>query len=114
MFFCFLTECDETITSKLQATTLSDTEGTESSSRKEIHNMTPEDVKDWLIHEVGIPSSVAIKFQEEGIQGALLDRYEEEHLQKDFELSKGIMRRILYARDDLRKCSSREKSIPTC
>ena len=75
----------------------------EVTSLKELHDMTPRDVKDWLIQQVGIPSSVATRFEEECVDGRLLRRYEMCDLQDDFKLSMGITRKVIYARDDLIK-----------
>lgn len=65
--------------------------------------MNPTDVQEWLIEEVHVPISIAAKFAEAGVDGELLIRYEEQHLQKDFELPTGVMRKIIYARDDRMK-----------
>ncbi|XP_030855082.1 uncharacterized protein LOC105441747 [Strongylocentrotus purpuratus] len=70
---------------------------------KTLQEMNPTDVQKWLIEEVHVSISIATKFAEAGVDGELLIRYEEQHLQKDFELPTGVMRKIIYARDDRTK-----------
>ncbi|XP_063958649.1 sterile alpha motif domain-containing protein 9-like [Lytechinus pictus] len=67
---------------------------------KTLPEMSTDEVKKWLIEEVRISISIADKLAEACVDGELLLRYEDQHLQKDFQLPTGVMRKIMYARDD--------------
>ncbi|XP_063958654.1 sterile alpha motif domain-containing protein 9-like [Lytechinus pictus] len=66
---------------------------------KTLQEMNTDEVKKWLIEELRISVSIADKLAEACVDGELLLRYEDQHLQKDFQLPTGVMRKIIYARD---------------